>query len=233
MTDRSEQSPMTFEQFRRSFYYGSRTDLRFKFLASLPDDAAADAVARILRVVGQACDTGDWDAVQQKVIAEQDAAYAPRKPVEATVADAPFAAVRDPLRDLPLAVITAGGVFRRGDDPLGPEGPSQQEVLGREHIKHALSSTPTLSEIPVDTAVAELTARHPGYDAISAQRDPNAVFPLDILRGVADAGRVTLAATHYGFVGATAQGPLRDRVAPEWAQRLLEAKVGAALLVAT
>ncbi len=232
MTDRSDQ-PMTVEEFRRSFYYGSRTDLRFKFLASLPDDAAADAVARILHTVGEACDTGDWEAVRLAVIAEQDAAYAPKTLVEAVVEDVPFARVERPLRDLPLAVITAGGVFRRGDDPLGPDGPTQAEVLGSEHIKRALSSPPTLSEIPVDTPVAELTARHPGYDATSAQRDPNAVFPLDVLREVADAGRVTLAATHYGFVGATAQNRLRDRVAPEWAQRLLEARVGAALLVAT
>ncbi|MPY84794.1 MAG: hypothetical protein GEV00_16070 [Actinophytocola sp.] len=233
MTDRSEQPSMTFEEFRRSFYYGSRTDLRFKFLASLPDDAAADAVARILRTVGQACDTGDWDAVQDAVIAEQDAAYGPADPVEATVADAPFAPVRQPLPELPLALITAGGVFRRGDDPLGPDGPSQQEVLGREHVKRALSGPPSLSEISVDTPPAELTARHPGYDATSAHRDPNAVFPLDVLREVAETGGVSLASTHYGFVGATAQGRLRDRVAPEWAQRLLEAKVGAALLVAT
>lgn len=190
-------------------------------------------MARVLGAVGEACDTGDWDAVQRTVIAEQDAAYTPREPVAPVVDDAPFQPVRQPVPDLPLAVISAGGVFRRGDDPLGPDGPTQREVLGREHVKRALSSPPTLSEIPVDTPVAELTARHAGYDATSAQRDPNAVFPLDILREAADAGGCSLAATHYGFVGATSQSQLGDRVAPEWAQRLLEAKVGAALLVGT
>ena len=33
--------PESFEDFKKSFSYGSRTDLNFKFLAKLSDDQAA------------------------------------------------------------------------------------------------------------------------------------------------------------------------------------------------
>lgn len=50
---------MTFETFRRSFYYGDHADVRFKFLASMRNDTAADAVAEVLHRLGEAFDTGD------------------------------------------------------------------------------------------------------------------------------------------------------------------------------
>lgn len=232
MTDQDPEGPtMSFEAFRRSFYYGARVDMQFKYLARMSDEGAADAVARLLRELGEAFDTGDWDRVRQAAYEAQVAGYLPAGPVEPEVETAPFQPLSAPLADLPLALVSAGGVFRRDEDPRGPDGPTQQEVLGE--IEQHLRGTPTLTEIAVDTPTSELTARHPGYDATTAQRDPNTVFPLDALRDVAAGGQATLAPTHYTFVGATSQVRLRERVAPEWAQRLLEARVGAALLVAT
>jgi hypothetical protein len=231
VTDDSSTSGPSFEAFRRSFYYGSRADMQFKFLASMSDDDAADTIARLLQLVGGAVDTGEWGSVQQAVLDAQVAAYRPAEPVEPEVADTPFAAPPASLGAVRLAVLTAGGVFRRGHDPLGPDGPTQAEVL--EQISEYLRAAPELTEIPVDTPTGNLTARHPGYDATTAQRDPNTVFPLDVLRDLASEGRVHLAETHYSFVGATSQVRLRERAAPEWAQRLHAAQVGAALLVAT
>lgn len=137
---------------------------------------------------------------------------------------------------LPLSLrcrwrFSAGWCVPSGPRPGGPRrtGPA----AGPRSHRGVLRGAPTLTEIPVDTPPGELTARHPGYDARTAQRDPNTVFPLELLRDLAGAGEVQLAPTHYAFVGATSQVRLRERVAPEWAQRLLEARVGAALLVAT
>lgn len=222
---------MTFEDFRRSFYYGARADMQFKYLASMTDTDAADAIARILRLVGEALDTGDWQRVQQAAFEAQVAGYRSATPVEPEFDWAPFQPLRAPLEQVPLALISAGGVFRRDDDPAGPHGPTQQEVVGE--IKEYLRGTPTLTEIPNGTPVTELSARHPGYDATSAQRDPNTVFPLDVLRELAQEERVQLAPTHFSFVGATSHVRLREHIAGDWAQRLLEARVGAALLVAT
>jgi hypothetical protein len=76
-------------------------------------------------------------------------------------------------------------------------------------------------------------ARHPGYDARSAQRDPSAVFPLDHLRDLASEGRVQLADEHYGFTGATSQRRLEKQGAPCWAEHMAARKVDVVFLVAT
>ena len=51
--------PESFEEFKNSFSYGSRSDLSFKFLASLSDDVAAEFLQQLLLQVGEAYDTGD------------------------------------------------------------------------------------------------------------------------------------------------------------------------------
>ncbi|MQA03363.1 MAG: hypothetical protein GEV07_11775 [Streptosporangiales bacterium] len=220
---------MDFEDFRTSFYYGEHADMQFKFLKSMSDELAADAIAEILQRLGEAFDTGDYAPVREAVYAAQVAAY--EKDDGPTVEDAPFTVVDGDLADLRLALITAGGVFRVGDDPMGPDGPTQAESLAL--IKQFLRGSPTLSEIPRDTPDAQLTARHPGYDALTAQRDPGTVFPLAVLRDLEAEGRVQLADTHFAFTGATSQVRLREQTAPAWAERLVADEVDVCLLVGT
>jgi hypothetical protein len=220
---------MTFEDFRKAFYYGRHSDMQFKFLARMCDESAADTVAAVLARLGEALDTGDLTAVRQAVYEAQVAAYA--EDSDPVVDDAPFAPLPAELGELRLGLLSAGGVFRVDADPMGPEGPSQQESLAL--IKDFLRGAPTLSVIPKDTPDSALTARHPGYDALTAQRDPGTVFPLAVLRELEDESRVRLADHHYAFTGATSQVRLREHVAPEWAQRLRADGVDACLLVAT
>ena len=220
---------MTFESFRKSFYYGEHADMQAKFLASMTDEQAADSLAEVLARLGEAFDTGDLAPVRDAVYTAQNAAYrGDDTPVES---DAPFAPLDGDLGGRRLALISAGGVFRVGDDPMGPDGPTQQDSL--KMIKDFLRGAPTLSEIPRDTPDSELTARHPGYDACTAQRDPGTVFPLAVLRELEEQGQVTLADTHYSFTGATSQVRLRKQAAPEWARQLTDRGVDACLLVAT
>jgi hypothetical protein len=225
----TDEGPMSFEEFRKSFYYGDHVDMQFKFLARLPDEPAADAVAEILRRLGEAFDTGDFSAVRDAVYAAQVDAYTDDD--TPTVLDAPFSPVTEDLSEQRLALISAGGVFRVGDDPMGPDGPTQEEALGL--IKDFLRTAPTLSRVPKDTPDSQLTARHPGYDALTAQRDPGTVFPLSVLRDLEDQGRLRLAENHYAFTGATSLGRLRDQAAPEWARRLRAEEVDVCLLVGT
>jgi hypothetical protein len=220
---------MSFEGFRKSFYYGDHADMQFKFLASMPDEQAADALAEILARLGEAFDTGDYGPVRDAVYAAQVAAY--ENDDSAGVEDAPFTSVEGNLAGLRLALISAGGVFRVDDDPMGPDGPTQPESLAL--ITRFLRGAPTLSEIPKETPDSQLTARHPGYDAVTAQRDPGTVFPLSVLRDLAAEGRVGLADTHFSFTGATSQVRLREQAAPAWAERLVAEQVDACLLVAT
>ncbi len=221
--------PMSFESFRKSFYYGEHSDMQAKFLAAMTDEQAADALADILAGLGEAFDTGDLEPVRNAVYEAQVVAYA--QDDAPTVTDAPFTLLTGDLADRRVALISAGGVFRVDDDPMGPDGPTQQESLAM--IKDFLRGAPTLSEIPLDTPDEMLTARHPGYDARTAQRDPGTVFPLAVLRELAAEGAVGLADTHYSFTGATSQVRLREQAAPQWAQRLRAEGVDACLLVAT
>ncbi len=227
--DGEERDELAFRAFRESFYYGDHADMQFKFLAKLGDLQAADLVAEILAGLGEAFDTGELDPLRGLVQRAQADAYADDATPQ--VEDAPFTATSKDLSDARLLLISAGGVFRRDDDPMGPGGPSQRESL--DLIKGFLRGGPTLSEIPVDTPDAQLTARHPGYDATTAQRDPGTVFPLDVLREQAEQGHLGLADTHYTFVGATSQTRLRKEVAPAWADRFVAEEVDVCLLVAT
>ncbi|GAC1608279.1 MAG: hypothetical protein NVS3B26_04550 [Mycobacteriales bacterium] len=221
---------MSFEAFRKSFYYGERSDMQAKFLAAMTDEQAADALADVLARLGEAFDTGDLEPVRAAVYAAQVNAYSEVDEAP-TVPDAPFTPWTGPLSERRLALVSAGGVFRVGDDPMGPDGPTQQESLAL--IKDFLRGAPTLSVIPRDTPDGELTARHPGYDARTAQRDPGTVFPLSVLRELETEGRVRLAERHYSFTGATSQVRLREQAAPQWAEQFHAEGVDACLLVAT
>jgi hypothetical protein len=220
----------SFEGFRRSFYYGDRADMQFKYLARMTDEAAADAIAAVLAAVGETLDTGDLDHLREVVHRTEVTGYRPSEPV-VPASDIPFAPLPGPLAGLRLALVSAGGVYRVDDDPMGPDGPSQQDSLTL--IDEFLRGTPTLSTIPVDTPNEQLTARHPGYDARSAQRDPSAVFPLDHLRDLASEGRIQLADEHYSFVGATSQRRLEEQVAPRWAEHMAAREIDVVFLVAT
>ena len=223
--------PISFEAFRRSFYYGDHADMQFKYLARMSDEDAADVIAEVLQTVGEVVDTGDVDRLRQVVTDAQIRGYEPDEPAAPTVEDAPFTPLSTPLVDARLALLSAGGVFVQGDDPMGPDGPTQDQAL--DLIQEFLRGKATLSEIPADTSVDALTARHPGYDARTAQRDPQTVFPLGHLRALADEGRVRLADTHYAFTGATSQRRLEKQTAPAWAEHMAAREVDAVFLVAT
>jgi hypothetical protein len=230
VSDEESGPSLSFEDVRRSFYYGDHADMQFKYLARMTDEAAADAIAAVLAAVGETLDTGDLGHLREVVYRTQVTGYLPSEPV-VPATEIPFTPLPGPLADLTLALVSAGGVFRIDDDPMGPDGPTQQESLAL--IGEFLRGTPTLSAIPVDTPDEQLTARHPGYDARSAQRDPSAVFPLAHLRDLADQGRLHLADEHYGFTGATSQRRLEKQVAPRWAEHMAAREVDVVFLVAT
>jgi hypothetical protein len=179
--DETSDRPMPFEDFRRAFCYGRHADMQFKFLEKLDDEEAADVLAGLLAALGEAFDTGNLTEVRRLAYEAQVRAYTPADPTAVKVDDAPFTPLRRPLEETRVALISAGGVFVAEDDPLGSDAPTQQEVLPR--IKEFLRGAPTLSRIPVDTPVERLTARHPGYDARTAQRDIGTVLDLPPVAG--------------------------------------------------
>ncbi len=223
----------TFEEFRASLSYGSRSDLTFKFLKGVSEEAGYDFFQSILTDLEGVIDSGDVAPLLQSIYEHQLRAYTPAPDADApwTYDDAPWAPLQKPLAESRLALLSAGGVFVNGDDPKGAPGMTQEEAVSR--IDEFIRNAPDLSVIPVDTPASELRIRHPGYDVRGSRRDHNCVFPLDRLHEAAASGRIgQLAPNAFSFVGAAAQLRVRGQFAPELVERLNKYEVDAAFLVA-
>ncbi len=220
----------SFQDFKNSFSYGSRTDLSFKFVANLSNEDAARFFQDLLWKLGESFDDGNFDRVVEHAYEWQVRGYSAEG--KWAYAEGPFAPLGKPLSESRLALLTGSGHFLEGHDPepLGVQGMTQAEAV--ERIAEFLKTSPTLSAIPIDTPRERLRVRHGGYDIRAAQADPNVVFPLDRLRELEREGVIgELLPEAYSFVGATAQLRLLNQAGPEWVGLLREQQVDAALLV--
>ncbi len=126
----------------------------------------------------------------------------------------PFVRPQKLLEECRVALVTTGGVHLPGqprfdiDDPLGDC---------------------SYREIPAEAA--DLTWTH-AYYRPDEGTDLDSVFPLWTLRGLVAEGIVgELNRRHFSFMGAIHEmGPLRERTAPEVADKLVEDGVDAVLL---
>lgn len=222
------------EDFRRSFYYGSRNNLNFKFFNNVDDDATANLLQELLALVGDSFDTGDLGPLINAAYEAQIAGYAPKPgaPESPHSYDSgPFTPTAMPAAGSTVGLITSSGHFVAGDDPepFGVQDMTQQEAMDR--ISEFLKETPELSAIPTDTPSDQLRVRHGGYDITSAMRDPNVAFPIDRLAESVTAGRIgSVTSTFFSFPGATAQGRLK-RELPVWLDRIAEEDADIILLV--
>ncbi|PIV26148.1 MAG: hypothetical protein COS37_07900 [Anaerolineae bacterium CG03_land_8_20_14_0_80_58_20] len=228
MSDDNQQKE-TFEDFKNSFNYGSRSDLNFKFLKNLSDTDASRFFQELLWKIGDSFNDGDFTRVADYVNETQAKAYAGVG--RFIYDDSPFTPLRAPLSQLRLGLMTSSGHFVDGDDPkpFGVENMSQQEAEMR--IDDFLKVEPQLSVIPMNTPEEKLRVRHGGYDVRGAKADPNVNFPLTHLRELQAEGRIgELASDAYSFVGAAAQLRLLNHTGPEWVRMFQEKKIDALLL---
>ena len=222
----------SFEEFRKSFSYGTRSDLSFKFLKNMSDEQAARFFQQLLESLGESYDNGELGPLLQLAYEAQVDAYAPGDtPSRWVYEDRPFTPMRKPLEESRVGLLTSSGHYAAGDDPepFGISGMTQQEAEDR--ISDFLREAPRLSAIPRDIDDPDLRVRHGGYDVRSVRKDYNVAFPRDHLVDAARRGRIgEVAATLYSFTGAAAQGRLK-RLAPQWAQQLLDDRIDVLLLV--
>ena len=234
MTTPESESPLTLKDFAGSFFYGSRSNLDFKFLADLSDTEAADFFEGLLRELSRTLNDGDATRLVDHARSWQRRAYGAHLESKAAFAydDVPFSILTTPLTETRVALVTSSGHFVAGDDPnpFGVEHMTQTEAEAR--IGEFLRAEPTLSHIPVETPADQLRVRHGGYPIDAALIDHNVTLPLRAMRELQHDGVIgELAADAYSFVGATSQLKLRERVAPLWADELRAAQVDAVLLV--
>ncbi len=222
----------TFEEFRKSFSYGTRSDLNFKFLKALSDEEAAEFFEGLLDHVGDSYDNGRLEDIIDHVVDWQARAYAPAPDAKRTwvYEEGPFTTPGKPLAESRVALLTSSGHFTQDPEPFGVVGMTQQEAENR--INDFLEVAPDLSRISVNAGSHELTVRHGGYDVTSVALDHNVALPIDILRDLDDAG--VIGKFHheaYSFVGAAAQRRLQKETSPEWTAMLKDADVDVALLI--
>jgi hypothetical protein len=220
----------TFESFKKSFFYGSRSDLSFKFLSHLSDDQAAVFFQELLSKLVDAYDNQEIAPVYEHIRQSQMMGYAGE--ARAVYDSGPFTPLKTPVSRARLMLLTSSGHFVAGDDPnpLGVTNMTQLEA--EQRIMAFLKESPVLSAIPIDTPVQRIRVRHGGYDVRGAQTDPNVSLPLQRLRELSDQGIFgDLSDPVYSFVGACAQTRLLKTDGPAWVQRFKADAVDAALLV--
>ncbi|MCX7860358.1 MAG: glycine/sarcosine/betaine reductase selenoprotein B family protein, partial [Chloroflexus sp.] len=92
---------------------------------------------------------------------------------------------------------------------------------------------PSYRRIPADTPVADLTITHDYYDHTDAERDLNILFPLELMRSLAQRGIIGSLADCYSFMGHIEPPHLETllrQTAPEVATFLKQEQVDAVLL---
>lgn len=224
----------TFEAFLRSFFYGSRSNLDFKFLARLSEDEAKAFFTELLEGLAVTVDDGDGRRLADVARRWQARAYRPDDNERSRFAydEGPFAAPTKPLAQSRLALVTSSGHFAKGDDPQPFGEPAMTQAEAEARVQEFIRETPTLSAIPVDIPPDRLELRHPGYPVRAVASDPEVALPIRLLADLAAEGHIgELSPTAYSFVGAASQLRLRDKVAPEWAERLRSDEVDVVLLV--
>ncbi len=220
----------SFEDFKNSFAYGSRTDHNFKFLEALSDQDASRFFQDLLWKISDSYDDGDFNRLIEHVFVWQMKAYDGHG--RWTYEEGPFTALKKPISVSSIGLVTSSGHFVEGQDPepFGVKGMTSEEASAR--IVDFFKVEPELSVIPMDTPAENLHVLHGGYDIRSAQADPNVVLPLERLRELSDEGVIgELSPQAFSFIGTTSQRRLLKLVSSEWAERIQGQGVDGVILV--
>ena len=140
--------------------------------------------------------------------------YPPYKWTENTTPP-PWAELTKPLSQCRVGLIGSGGIYQEGQVAF--------------HYKDDLS----FRIIDTRESTSKLRATHFAYDLTDARSDPNVVFPIDTLNRLAAEGFIgCLAQNAYAFMGGIySSRRVRERLAPELANRVVRDEVDVVLLV--
>ena len=119
----------------------------------------------------------------------------------------PFTPFDGELSRATVAIVTAGGVHLRSQEPF--------------NIADELGDL-TFRVIPADVDSSQLMVTHHHYDHTDADADINVVFPVDVLRDLQREGFIRdIARKHIGYMGYTMQlKAMYEGTAPEIANEI-------------
>jgi len=147
----------SFEEFKNSFAYGSRTGLSFKSLAALPDQEASRFVQDLLWRLGDVIDDGQCDRIVEHVHEWQVRTYAGAG--YCAYEGGPFTRLEKRLSQSRLVFMSSSGHLVEGEDPEPIGFETMIEAEAAERILQCLRSEPTLSAISVGTLRERLVVR--------------------------------------------------------------------------
>jgi hypothetical protein len=101
----------TFEEFKKSFSYGTRSNMNFKFLNNLSNGEVGEFFKQLAQELGESFDNGDLQKLYQFVVEWQARGYAARG--NYAYADSPFAPLSKPVARSRLMLLTSSGRGRR------------------------------------------------------------------------------------------------------------------------
>jgi D-proline reductase (dithiol) PrdB len=131
----------------------------------------------------------------------------------------PGAALKKPLNDARVAVVTTAAFYRLDQPPF------DTSIRGGDYSYRI---------IPSDTDLGQLRIAHrsDAFDIRGIESDPNLALPLERLHALVKNGVIgSVAPRHFSFMGSiAAPGRLIANTAPQVAQMLLEDEVDAVLL---
>lgn len=131
---------------------------------------------------------------------------------------APLAALRKPLRECTVSMLTSGGVSRRGAPPFDPDA--------RNDLR--------LDAIARDAPTHDFQIHDNYYDDRDAALDLNCIFPIDRLRELAAAGSIGAVARRLwsGFMGRIyVRSAVTGEAAPAFVRELAADSVDLLVLV--
>jgi len=228
--------PESIEDLRRSFSYGSRSNLNFKFLKDLSDEEFGHFLEQLLAAVDSSMDDGDATGAIDVAFRWQVQGYSGHlgDPAEFRHRhdDVPLATMSKPLNESRVALITSSGHFIDGDDPQPFGEPSMSQQEAEDRIQEFLREAPTLSAIPFDAPSEQLRVRHGGYPVRAAATDHQVALPIGHLQALRDEGIIgDLVPDAYSFVGAASQLRIQRDAGPAWAEQLKDIGTDVALFV--
>lgn len=220
----------SFDEYRNSFSYGSRTDLLCKWMKSGSEKLADEFLQELLELTGNLIDDGDTAVIVEAMVRAQSEAYS--GPGNFVYDSAPFATLDQPVSESRIVLVTTTGHFVVGDDPnpMGIENLTQKQVV--KMTTEFQRVDPELSEIPISTPRDQTRVRHGGYDIRATAADRNVSLPIDRMIELADEGVIgEFVNPVFSFVGMTSQLRLRKQIGAEWAARAKAAGAQAAVLI--
>lgn len=193
---------------------------KIRNVGRLPDDQALEFFNGLYRAAVEARDAGDWSGVESFLQAWEDRLTGRPAPDALRFDTSPWTALRVPLAEARVALISTGGVYLKGDqEPYKTDGDASYRAIPRSALPEAIGIA------------------HTHYDTSGALKDINVIFPYQRMAEAEKDGVIgSFADTCYGFMGFIPRpmvSGLVEQSAPEVAEKLRAAGVEAVLIGTT